>query len=57
MLSCPGDECDSGACVWLPSDFGAIGAGEMAPWLRASAVLAEDQGPIPSTYMVAHNHL
>jgi hypothetical protein len=42
-----------------PSDLGTtnLGAGEMAQQLRALTTLAEDQGSIPSTLMVAHNHL
>lgn len=31
------------------------GAGEVAPGLRALAVLAGDQGLVPSSNMVAHN--
>ena len=33
------------------------GAGEMAQWLRALATFAEVLSSIPSTHMVAHNHL
>lgn len=29
--------------------------GEMAQWFQVLAVLAEDMGEVPSTYMVAHN--
>jgi hypothetical protein len=29
----------------------------MAQWLRALALLPEDSGLIPSTHMMAHNHL
>lgn len=32
-------------------------AGEMAKWLRTSAVLPEDPGSLPSTYMVANSLL
>lgn len=31
--------------------------GEMLQWLRALAALLEDQGSVPSTRMVGHNHL
>jgi hypothetical protein len=34
-----------------------FGAREMAQGLKALAVLPEDQDLIPSTHMVAHNHL
>jgi hypothetical protein len=34
-----------------------LGAGEMAPQLRALAVLPEVLSSIPSNHMVAHNHL
>lgn len=33
-----------------------LGPGEMAQWLGTLAV-AENPGPFPRTYMVAHNHL
>jgi hypothetical protein len=33
------------------------GAGDMALWLRAVAVLPEDLGSILSTHMAAHNDL
>jgi hypothetical protein len=33
------------------------GAGEMAQWLRALAVFAEDPGSIPSNHMTAFNYL
>jgi len=33
------------------------GAGEMAQWIRALAVLPEDPSSIPSNHMVAHNSL
>jgi hypothetical protein len=33
------------------------GAGEMAQWLRALAVLPEALDSIPSTYMAAHINL
>jgi hypothetical protein len=35
-----------------------LGTGKMVQWwLRAMAAVAENPGSIPSTYMVAHNHL
>ena len=34
-----------------------FGAGEMIQWLRALTALAEEPGSIPSTHMVAKNHL
>jgi hypothetical protein len=34
-----------------------MGAGEMAPLLRALTALQEALSSIPSTHMVAHNHL
>jgi hypothetical protein len=33
------------------------GTGEIAQWLRALGALPEGLGLIPSTHMVAHNHL
>ena len=30
---------------------------EMVQWLRALVALAEDPGSVPSTHMVAYNHL
>jgi hypothetical protein len=33
------------------------GAGEMAQWLRGLTVLLEVLSSIPSSHMVAHNHL
>lgn len=33
------------------------GAGQMAPWLRAMAALADNQGFIPSTHMGDPTHL
>jgi hypothetical protein len=30
---------------------------EMAQWFRALIALPEDRGSIPTTYMVAHDHL
>jgi len=41
----------------LVSRWPLEGAGEMAQWLRAQAVLPEVLSSIPSTCMVAHNHL
>jgi hypothetical protein len=35
----------------------SIGAGEMVQRSKALAVLPEDPGSIPSTYMVTHNDL
>jgi hypothetical protein len=32
-------------------------AGEMAQWLRALLILAEDPGLVLNTYMEAHKHL
>lgn len=32
------------------------GSGEMAPWLRALAALAEDPGVVPKSHMVAQSH-
>jgi hypothetical protein len=32
-------------------------AADTAQWIRTLAALAEDTGPVPSTHMVAHNHL
>jgi hypothetical protein len=37
--------------------MGTGDAGEMAQWLGALAVLPEDTGSVPGTYMVAHNCL
>ena len=34
-----------------------LGTGEMAQQLRALSALAEDLGSIPSTHMVANNHM
>jgi len=34
-----------------------LGAGEMAQWLRALTAYPEVLSSIPSTHMVAHNHL
>jgi hypothetical protein len=34
-----------------------MGAGEIAQWLRVLAALPEVLSSIPSTYMVAHDHL
>jgi hypothetical protein len=34
-----------------------LGAGEMAQWLRALTALPEILSSIPSSHMVAHNHL
>lgn len=34
-----------------------IGAGEMAPWIRALPALPEAPGLILTTHMEAHNHL
>lgn len=44
---------------WGPpgSQGEALGIGEMAPWLRAPTVLAENPGSIFITYTMAHNHL
>ena len=41
----------------LGLDSHSQGAGEMAYQLRAPTALAEDLGSIPSTHMVAENHL
>lgn len=30
---------------------------EMAPWFKAPAALAEDQSPVLSAHLVAHNRL
>lgn len=38
-------------------NFKDSGVGEMAEWLRAPVALAEIPISIPSSYMVAHNHL
>jgi len=35
----------------------AQGAGEMAQWLRTLTALPEVLSSIPSSHMVAHNHL
>jgi hypothetical protein len=35
----------------------ASGGGEVAQWLRALFALWEDLGLVPSTHMVANNHL
>jgi hypothetical protein len=34
-----------------------LGVGESAEWIRACVVLSEDMVSVPSTHMVAHNHL
>jgi hypothetical protein len=39
--------------IYKSTDYGAR---DMAQWLRA-LILEEDLGSIPSTHMVAHNHL
>jgi hypothetical protein len=36
---------------------GLFGAGEMAQWLKALTLLPEVLSSIPSSHMVAHNHL
>ena len=43
--------------VWDTMKNTQMGAGEMAQWLRALAALPEVPRSIPSTHMVAHNHL
>jgi hypothetical protein len=40
-----------------PVSNATMWAGEEVPRFRALAVVAEDQGSVPSTYIVAHNHL
>lgn len=36
---------------------GMVRAREMAQWLRAVTVLAEDPGSVPQIYMMIQNHL
>ena len=48
---------EPGTLLLLTLQFLACGAGEKAQWLRALAALSEDPGSVPSTHMVANNHL
>lgn len=52
----------SGQVAWISERLNIIvetmsQAKEVAAWLRALASLLEDQGSIPRTLVVAHNHL
>lgn len=52
----------SGQVAWIAELLNVIvttmsHAKEIAPWLRALASLLEDQGSIPRTHVVAHNHV
>lgn len=58
----PGLSLCSGQVAWIAELLNIIvktmsQAKETASWLRALASLLEDQGSIPRTHVVAHNHL
>lgn len=42
---------------FLSLSFFKVRDGEIAPWLRGLATLAEDQGLVPCTHTVSCNHL